>query len=256
MNSTQAVERDQGLIQAYLPKFHFLGSHQFQVGRDVDWLHYNADFSRTGYQVLGLPAAGEPAPLISETLFPAPAGFQVGDTEVSAFLLDTWRVSKRLQFNLGIREDWDRKIDALAWSPRAAFSWSPFASGRTRISGGYSITHDAVTMDMLGRPLDQTAVTTHYNSDRHARRTSRAHHLHHRQCRPGLCRAPANWTLDVDHQLSTHVYLTAKYLRRRGTDGFAFINTLAPDAPPSLLPLPSADSAGDLSAHESSPRQL
>jgi hypothetical protein len=33
-------------------------------------------------------------------------------------------------------------------------------------------------------------------------------------------------------------------LRRRGTDGFAFINTLAPDAPPSLLPLPGADAAG------------
>ena len=38
--------------------------------------------------------------------------------------------------------------------------------------------------------------------------------------------------------------MTAKYLRRRGTDGFAFVNTLAPDAPPSLLPLPTPDSGG------------
>jgi hypothetical protein len=38
--------------------------------------------------------------------------------------------------------------------------------------------------------------------------------------------------------------VAGKYLRRRGTDGFAFINTLAPDAPPSLLPLPGTDAAG------------
>ena len=33
-------------------------------------------------------------------------------------------------------------------------------------------------------------------------------------------------------------------MRRRGTDGFAFVDALAPDAPPSLLPLPNGASAG------------
>jgi hypothetical protein len=238
VHSAQTAARDQGLIHAYLPKFKFAGSHQIEVGGDSDWLHYNADFRRTGYQVFGL--SGE---LISETLFPAPASFRVGDIQASAFLLDTWRVSKQLQFTLGVRQDWDQRLSDLAWSPRLAFSWSPWASGRTRISGGYSITHDAVTMGMLGNPLDQTAVTTHYNPDgMPAGPPSLTTYTI-----PGaglvLPRA-GNWTLDVNHQLSEHVYLTAKYLRRRGTDGFAFVNTLAPDAPPSLLPLPNADAAG------------
>ena len=238
VNSTQAATRDQGLIQAFLPKFRFAGSHQFEVGTDVDWLHYNADFSRTGYQVLGL--SGQ---LISETLFPTPARFQVGDTETSAYLLDTWRVSKGLQFNLGVREDRDQKIDAVAWSPRAAFSWSPFASARTRISGGYSLTHDAVTMQMLGLPLDQTAVTTTYNANGAPAGPPALTTFAIGNTGLALPRA-GNWTLDADHQLSTHVFVTAKYLRRRGTDGFAFINALAPDAPPSLLPLPSGESGG------------
>jgi hypothetical protein len=238
LNATQAAARDQGLIQAYLPKFHFLGSHQLQVGTDADWLRYHADFNRTGYQVLGL--GGQ---LISETLYPSPASVQVGDVEISTYLLDTWRISKRLQFNLGIRQDWDQKIDALAWSPRAAFSWSPLASGRTRISGGYSITHDAVTMQMLGLPLDQTAFTTVYNSNGTPAGPPAPTTFTIGNAGLSLPRA-ANWTLDADHQLFAHVYLTAKYLRRRGTDGFALVNTLAPDTPPSLLPLPSADSAG------------
>ncbi len=232
LNNMQAASRDQGLIQTFLPKFQLAGSHQIEVGGDGDWLHYSGDFSRTGYQVLGL--SGE---LLSQTLFPEPARFAVTDTEMSGYVLDTWRVSKRLQFNAGVREDWDRKIGDVAWSPRAAFSWSPFS--RTRISGGYSITHDAVTLGMLGAPLDHTAVTTFYNPARPSAETTFA------IGNSGLVLPRAtNWTLDADHQLFSHVYVKAKYLRRRGTDGFAFVNELAPDAPPSLLPLPGTEAAG------------
>ncbi len=238
VNSAMQATRDQGLVQAYLPKFRFAGSHQIQVGADAEWLQYSANENRTGYQVLGL--SGQ---LISETLFPVPARFHTSDANASMYLLDTWRVEKRLQFNLGMREDWDRTIGAAAWSPRAAFSWSPFASARTRISGGYSITHDAVTLDMLGRPLDQTAMTTIYDSS--GAPTGPPAPTTFAIPSSGLVLPRAsNWTLDVDHQLSPHVFVTAKYLRRRGTDGFAWVNVLAPDAPPSLLPLPASNSAG------------
>jgi hypothetical protein len=237
LHSLQAATRDQGLVQGYLPKFKLRGSHQIEIGTDADWLRYTGDFNRTGYQVLGL--AGQ---LLSETVYPTPARFQVNDLEASAYLLDTWRVSKRLQFNLGIREDWDQKIGASAWSPRAAFSWSPFGS-RTRISGGYSMTHDAVTLAMLGAPLDQTALTTIYNAEGVPVGLPAQTSFTIPNSGLALPRA-SNWTLDGDRQLFSHVYLKAKYLRRRGTDGFAFVNTLAPDAPPSLLPLPGAASAG------------
>jgi hypothetical protein len=50
--------------------------------------------------------------------------------------------------------------------------------------------------------------------------------------------------LSVDRQLSARVFARAEYLRRRGADGFAFTNTLAPDAPPSLLPLANGASPG------------
>lgn len=236
VDSTQSASRDQGLADVYLPRFEFAGSHQIQLGGDAEWLHYSGDFRRTGYDVLGLADQ-----LISQTLFQAPALFHVRDVATSSYLLDTWRVSKNLQFELGFREDLDHRATDVAWSPRAAFSWSPFASGHTRVSGGYAISHDAVTMDMLGRPLDQTALTTTYGPS-------------------GVPMGPAaptafavggfqlpratNWNLNVDQQITPHTFVTAKYLRRRGTDGFAFVNTLAPEGPPSLLPLPNAESAG------------
>jgi len=239
VNSSQEAARDQGLIHAYLPKFLLAGSHQLETGADLDWLHYHADNRRTGYEVLGL--SGQ---LLSETTFAAPAIFHVTDVEASSYLLDTWRISKRLQFNLGVREDWDQRIRDLAWSPRLALSWSPFRPGHTRISGGYAITHDAVTMDMLGRPLDQTAVTTTYLANGTPAGPPVPSGFAIGSAPLGLPRA-ANWNVAVDHQLSTRVFVTAKYLRRRGTDGFTFVNTLSPDAPPSLLPLPGGASAGD-----------
>jgi hypothetical protein len=235
VNSTQAAKRDQGLLQAFLPKLQFAGSHQFEVGTDIDWLHYNADFHRTGYDVLGVTGQ-----LLSETLYPAPAKFQVSDTEMSAYLLDTWRVFKRLQLSLGVRGDRDQKLGATGWSPRAGFSWSPFETARTRISGGYSITHDAVTLQMLGSPLDEPAVTTSYNPNGTpvGPPTTATFEIGRGIALPRA----SNWTLGVDQQLWTHVFVAAKYLRRRGTEEFAFVNTLAPDAPPSLLPTPTSQS--------------
>ncbi len=238
VNSAQAASRDEGLVHAYLPEFNLAGAHHLEAGADADLLRYNADFRRSGFEVIGL--SGE---LLSETVFPVPATFRLNDTEMSSYLLDTWRVAGRLQFKLGIRQDWDRRIGATAWSPRLGFSWSPFESNRTRVSGGYALTHDAVTLDMLGRPFDQTALTTQYNSNGTPAGLPTPATFSIGNSSLALPRA-TNWNLDIDHQLFTHIYVAAKYLRRRGTDGFAFLNTLAPNAPPSLLPIPAANVPG------------
>jgi Carboxypeptidase regulatory-like domain/TonB-dependent Receptor Plug Domain len=238
VNSRQTATRDQSFIHAYLPKFKFAGRHEIEAGADMDWLRYNGNFRRTGYQVFG-PSDD----LISETLFGAPAQFGVGDREQSSFLLDTWRVTEGLQFNLGVRQDWDRSVRAVAWSPRLSVSWSPMASGRTRISAGYAITHDAVRLGMLGLPFDQTAVTTVYDAAGAPVGPSVPSTYSIPAAGLALPRA-TNWTIGIDRQLSEHIYLNAKYLRRRGTDGFVYVDTLAPDAPPSLLPLPNGDMGG------------
>ncbi len=234
VDATQSAARDQGLADSYLPRFELAGSHLIQLGGDAEWLHYSAEFQRTAYEVLGL--SGQ---LISRTIFQGPAAFHVRDVATSSYLLDNWRVSKVLQFELGFREDLDHRASEVAWSPRAAFSWSPWASGHTRISGGYALTHDAVTMEMLGRPLDQTALTTAYAPIGAPAPVPTAFAVDGFRL-PGA----TNWNLNVDQQITPHAFLTAKYLRRRGTDGFAFINTLAPDSPPSLLPLPNTTSPG------------
>jgi len=239
VNAIQTSSRDEGLIHAFLPQYKWLGTHQIEIGGDVDLRRYNGNFNRTGYEVLG-----DSGQLLSQTLFPTPAIFHVSDTEAASYLRDTWRLSSRFQLDLGLRESWDEGTSGIFWSPHAAFSWSPFSSSRTRISGGYSITYDALTMDVLGRPLDQVAVTTQYDPNGTTAGPAALTTFSIGNTPLALPRA-TNWTLNADQQVLKSIFVTAKYMRRRGTDGFAFLNALAPDAPPSLLPLPGGAFGGN-----------
>jgi hypothetical protein len=238
VSSHDTASRDQSFIQVALPQAHWFGSHQLQAGSDVDVLNYDATFHRTGYEVVSLTGAP-----LSETLYEGPGLVHVRNLEVSGWVLDTWHMSKRLQVDLGVREDWDRRVDNALIEPRIAFSWSPSASGKTRISGGYSLTADAVTLGMLGRPLDQTALTTTFGADGAPAGPPQPASFTLGNSLLKLPRA-TNWTASVDHTFTAKLYATAKYTRRRTSDGFAFVNTLAPDVPPSALPLPNTALAG------------
>jgi Carboxypeptidase regulatory-like domain/TonB-dependent Receptor Plug Domain len=229
--------RDQGIIHWYAPQFHLAGSHQIEAGVDGDSLHYNGDFQRTEYELVGL--SGQ---LLSETFFAGPGLVRVHDTEMGAWVLDTWRIAKRFQIDAGLREDWDQLVSAMGWSPHVSFSWAPFADGHTRVAGGYSMTHDAVPLAPFGQLQDQTALTTESS----AAGVPLGAPLPTTFIGGPDLKLPraTNWTLGVDHQITSHLIATAKYLRRRGTDGFDFVNTLSPEAPPSLLPLPAGTSPG------------
>ena len=239
ITATQQASRDQGLVHGYAPQFHFLGTHQLQAGLDADLLHDNGDFHRTSYEVLGL--GGQ---ILSQTSFTGPGLFHVRDAEASPWFLDTWRIAKRLQVEAGARNDWDRRVRRAAWSPRASVSWAPFGSDHTRVSGGYAVTHDAVALAPFGMVLDQTAWTTTYDASGAPAGPPVPSTF---SLGPQALRLPraTNWTLGVDRQISSRLFASVKLLRRRGTDGFDFVNVLAPDAPPSVLPLPAGATTGN-----------
>jgi hypothetical protein len=131
----------------------------------------------------------------------------------------------------------------MGWSPRIAFSWSPLPAGHTRLAGGYSVTYDAVPLDPFGRVQDQSAITTEYGAGGVPVGPPVPTTFERGLETLKLPRA-TNWSIGVDHEISANLSASVKYLRRRGTDGFDFINVLAPDAPPALLPLPNSASAG------------
>ncbi|HTS26287.1 MAG TPA: carboxypeptidase regulatory-like domain-containing protein [Bryobacteraceae bacterium] len=238
VTGSQTASRDQWLVHAYAPHFHWRGLHQVEAGVDADLVRYDGNFARTGYELLGL--SGQ---VLSQTSFTGSGLFTIRDTRMAAWLLDTWRIATRLQIDAGVRGDRDQLVRQIGWAPRIAFSWSPFAGGHTRVAGGYAVTYDAVPLDPFGRLQDQSALTTEYTAAGVASGPPVPTVFQRSNEALKLPRA-ANWSVGVDHEISAHLSASVKYLRRRGTDGFDFLNVLAPDAPPSLLPLPNGTAAG------------
>jgi len=230
--ATQTSTRDEGRVNAFLPVISAAGNHQLQAGVDTDRPSYSGNFSRTGYEIIGLNGA-----ILSSTSYRGLGLFHIPDVEQAAYLLDTWRITRRFQVMAGFREDWDRQAGRFARSPRVTVAWSPDAGGRTRVSGGYSVTTDAANLAVFAPPLDQTAVTTHYLPDG----TPGPQGVTTFARGAGALALPraTNWSAGIDHQLGGRVYVSANYLRRRASDGFVYVNTLAPSAPPSELPLPA-----------------
>ena len=132
--------------------------------------------------------------------------FHVRDARVSSYLLDTWRVSKRLQFDAGIRAGLGSARFETSPGLRAlAFSWSPFASGRTRISGGYSITHDASTWRCWGGRSIRPRLPRNTTQGMPAVASRADDQFSHREC-PSRTAARHQLELNVDHNLAARFF--------------------------------------------------
>ncbi len=216
VDSTQQTTRDQLLANAFLPAFQLAGTHQIKIGGDLDRLGYSARFRRTGFEQIGFDS--EP---LSRTTFQGSGVFRRPSAEASSYILDTWRLRKNLQVDLGVRQDWDELVRQVTLSPRVSFAYSPFASGNTRISGGYAITYDATNLALFSQPLDQQSVTVQCNplcTDA-SPRTVTAFVIDN----PHL-KAPrsVNWSGSVDRQLPHHIDASVNYLWRHTGDGLTY----------------------------------
>jgi hypothetical protein len=219
VHSNEWANRDQLLANVFLPQLELAGAHQLKVGADFDHVDYRADFTRTGYEQIGL--AGW---LLSRTLFAGGGAFQRSNIEQSTYAVDTWRARRNVQVEAGLRQDWDRLVDRVALAPRVSVTYSPFPSGNTKVSAGYSITHDATNLALFSRPLDQTALTTYYNPDGTATGPPLATTFTLGNRALKLPRSQ-NWSAGVDHSFPHRIDAAVQYLRRRGSDGFSSIDT-------------------------------
>jgi len=229
IDSTQTSRRGQFLGNLFLPAFHLAGSHQLKAGFDVDRLDYSQDIRRTGYELFGLTNN-----LLRSATFGGNGQFSRPSLEASSYLLDHWQVRPNLIFEIGARQDWDELTRQVSWSPRASFSYAPFAN--TRISGGYAVVYDETTLEFFTRPLDQYSLSSVYAADGALLRSNSLTLF--TNTNPSL-KAPRvqNWTLGADRLFPHRIRVNLALLRRRGGDQFVYEGTLnAPEiAPPAFV---------------------
>lgn len=227
LNSTQHSRRGQFLANLFLPGWHLAGTHQLKTGVDVDRLNYSQGINRTGYDLYGVNGN-----LLRSVTFGGNGFLSRPSLTISSYVQDRWQARRNLFFEIGVREDWDQILRRLLWSPRASFSYAPLGSTSTRISGGFAMLYDPTIIQLFTRPQDQYTLSNIYASDGTLTLSNAlsVYMLPNERLKAPLYQ---NWSLGVDHEFPRRVRASLSLHRKRGGDGFAYVNTLPEPVPAS-----------------------
>ncbi|HYL37080.1 MAG TPA: TonB-dependent receptor [Bryobacteraceae bacterium] len=229
IDSTQNSQRKQFLSNAFFPSFGWLGSHQIKAGIDADRLDYSQDTRRTAFDNVGLTGN-----VLRQVAFVGSGVLERPSLEASSYILDNWNLRPELNVQAGVRQDWSELVRDVALSPRLSFSYAPFPSKNTKVSGGYAVTYDFPTPQLFARPEDQYSLTTLYNPDGSIQAGPAATVF---TLGPHLKMSRyQNWSLGLEQLLPERILLSLNLLRRRGSDSLTYVNLLNSGAPlsPSL----------------------
>jgi hypothetical protein len=214
VNSEQRSRRDQMLLNLFTPSFHVLGAHQLKTGVDIDVVHYMQNASRTGYE--NYERTGR---LLSRTTFAGAGSLALRNYQASSYVVDSWRVTSRLNLEYGVRQDWDELVSRLVFSPRFSIAYSPFKTARTKVAAGYAVIHDSSSLAMFARAMDQYSITTNFGADGNPIAASTTlfradDHYYAPRYR--------NLSFGLEHRLGPQLRFSASLLRRRGVRGFTY----------------------------------
>jgi hypothetical protein len=241
LNETTHAHRWQALSNLYLPSHHWLGSHDFKVGVDLDRLTYSAQFERQPIAFLNLnntltsPDLCFTAPQDADfpctrysTFGPAPLHEQY-NTEVSAYAEDRWSITNHLLVEPGVRFDWDAIIHKAEVSPRLAGTYVLNNSGTTKFSAGIGLIYQSTPLFLIARPYAGSRSDTFFSVDPNCITatgcvTTSGPVVTTFNVNTDALNVPRfiNWSFALEQKLPAAIYLKAEYMQRRGSRGFVY----------------------------------
>ena len=135
--------RIQWLESLTLPNKKFRGEHELRVGFDVS--HTAFDGTDLSQPVRILRNDGSLSQLIA---FAGNGQLQRRNTELAAFVQDTWQLNHNLTVDLGLRWDHDGIGDDHNLAPRFGFALLPFSNDHTVIRGGVGLFYDKIPINV------------------------------------------------------------------------------------------------------------
>ncbi len=212
--------RLQALANLYLPPLQRWGKHEFQLGVNLDRLTMNQTADRRPTFVLRADGT-----LQREITFANAPPFRIRNREFSAYAQDRWTPVKPLLLELGLRFDRDQVVHRPLLSPRLAATYMLTADGNTKLSAGVGWFYDATNLNFLAQPLNGQRFDQLFASDGVTPQgpplvTTFA-------VNRAALHAPRflNYSVGLDRKLPGSIYLRTEFLRKRGTNGFVFLNT-------------------------------
>jgi hypothetical protein len=216
--------RQQTLADLFLPTLHFHGTHQVKFGIDFEREAFHQSVQRHDYEVLQADGSLARYVTFGGNPFTAHKNF-----EGAYYVQDHWQVRENLSVEGGVRLEWNEIVRSLEVAPRLSAAWTPKALAGTKLSAGWGIYYDAISLEIVSRQQDQTSFATFYlpNGIVHGPVPTTF------QVNENALRAPNYRTasLSAERKLPWEFYGSASFIHRTGQQGFAFDTMTAISGP-------------------------
>ena len=149
--------RQEWLINGFVRPLSWHGSHQFELGADVERSNLDQTIFRHDLTVV----RADDSVVRTIQFEGSPQQFRT-NVEAYTYALDRWSPIPTTTIEGGFRTQWDAYTGGASPAPRLAASWAPKRLGGTKLSAGWGIFYNAVTLGMLALNQEQTSLTTYY----------------------------------------------------------------------------------------------
>jgi hypothetical protein len=194
------------------------GGHQPRFGVDLQRATFRQSVDRHDYQVLRTDMSV--ARLVQ---FAGNRRQFKNNFETAIYAEDRWGLRDGLLVEYGLRGDWDQVARQILMSPRFAAVFAPQALGGTKLSAGYGVFHDTLSLRTLTRHQDQVSLSTFFDPAGAVRRGPVETSF---LVNEAALRVPRYRTLSfsAERKLPWELYGRASYTRRVGRRGLTFVN--------------------------------
>ena len=154
------TSRQEGLANAVFRPLHASGTHQIRIGADFEVNSLRQTIIRHDLTVTRTDNT-----VVRSVQFEGAPQQAVGNSEANVYIGDHWSPTKTLTLDIGLRAQWNRVTGSVPPAPRLAAAWAPKALGGLKLSAGWGIYYDTVTLAMQALSEEQSSLTIWYAPD-------------------------------------------------------------------------------------------
>ncbi len=149
--------RQEWLVNGFVRPLSWHGTHQIEIGADVERSNLDETIFRHDLTVVRADNS-----IVRNVQFEgSPQQFRT-NVETYSYAVDRWNPWPTLTIEAGFRTQWDEYTRGAPPAPRLAASWAPKRLGGTKLSAGWGVFYNAVTLGTLALNEEQSSVSTYY----------------------------------------------------------------------------------------------
>jgi hypothetical protein len=150
--------RQEWLVNGFIRPLQWHGSHQIQIGTNVERSDLDQTILRHELTVVRVDGS-----VVRSVQFLGRPRQFITNVETYGYALDRWNPMPELTFEAGLRTQWDEYTRGAPPAPRLAAAWAPKWLGGAKLSAGWGVFYDAVTLGMLALSQEQQSISTYYS---------------------------------------------------------------------------------------------